>query len=184
MVEELIKRIARQLDKAGIAYMVIGGQAMLLYGRVRATLDIDITIGVDVDKYSAVEQVCKKAKLRILPDEPEKFAQQTRVIPAEDPKTKIRADMIFSFSEYEAEAIKRAKKVEMAGYPVRFASCEDVIIHKIVAGRAIDEEDVKSILVKQSGKIDLAYVKSRLKKFESTPEFTGTLDKFEKLIGS
>src|SRR4030042_5925279 len=114
--------------------MVIGGQALLLYGRVRATVDIDITLGGDVDRYSAVEQVCKKVKLRILPDEPEKFARQTRVITAEAPKTKIRADIIFSFSEYEAEAIKRAKKVEMAGYPVCFASCEDVIIHKMIAG--------------------------------------------------
>lgn len=182
MVQKLIKRIAKQLDSEKIAYMIIGGQALLLYGRVRATLDIDITLGVDADKYSAVEQVCKRAKLRILPDEPEKFAQQTRVIPAHDPKTKIRVDIIFSFSEYETEAIKRAKIVRMSGYPVRFASCEDVIIHKVIAGRAIDEEDVKSILIRQGGKIDLDYIKSRLKKFEVMQEFSGILDKFEKLL--
>ena len=184
MFKTLIKRIAKQLDSAKIPYMIIGGQALLLYGRFRATQDIDITIGVDVDKFSDIERMCKKAKLRILPDEPESFARQTRVLPAEDPKTKIRVDIIFSFSEFESSAIKKAKRVVMAGYPVRFASCEDVIIHKMAAGRTIDEEDVKSILIRQSGKIDLSYVKDWLRKFESIPEFSGVLKKFENLLGS
>ena len=30
--------------------MLIGGQAVLLYGEPRLTRDIDITLGVDVDK--------------------------------------------------------------------------------------------------------------------------------------
>ncbi|MBN2132367.1 MAG: hypothetical protein JW741_22895 [Sedimentisphaerales bacterium] len=41
MITSLIKRIARQLDASGIAYMIIGGQAVLLYGRARLTREID-----------------------------------------------------------------------------------------------------------------------------------------------
>ena len=47
MFEELIVKIARELKKADLPYMIIGGQAVLLYGAPRLTKDIDITLGVD-----------------------------------------------------------------------------------------------------------------------------------------
>lgn len=180
--EERIARIARCLDSKNISYMVIGGQAVLLYGRPRLTRDIDITLGVDSDQFETIAGVCKDVDLKILPVEPKVFADQTKVLPAEDTATKLRVDFVFSFTPYEQQALKRTQKVKLAGYSVSFASCEDVIIHKMVAGRAIDEEDVKSILVRQSGEIDLDYVKGWLHKFEVMPEYAGVLNKFEKLL--
>ncbi|GAH89718.1 unnamed protein product, partial [marine sediment metagenome] len=32
MIEKLIKKIAQRLDKDKVPYMIIGGQAVLLYG--------------------------------------------------------------------------------------------------------------------------------------------------------
>jgi predicted nucleotidyltransferase len=184
IAEERIARIARCLDDKKIAYMVIGGQAVLLYGRPRLTRDIDITLGVDSDQFETIAEVCGDVDLKILPVEPKVFANQTKVLPAEDPVSQLRVDFIFSFMPYERQALKRTKKVQLAGYPVCFASCEDVIIHKMIAGRAIDEEDVKSILIRQGGEVDWDYVKGWLEKFEVTPEFAGVLKKFEKLLGS
>jgi len=40
--------------------MVIGGQAVLLYGEPRLTRDIDVTLGVGVDHLNAIEGVVKK----------------------------------------------------------------------------------------------------------------------------
>jgi predicted nucleotidyltransferase len=182
IAEERLAQIARCLDGKNISYMVIGGQAVLLYGRPRYTRDIDITLGVDSDQYEAIAQVCKDVDLKILPVEPKAFASQTNVLPADDPVSKLRVDFIFSFMPYEQQALKRTKKVKVAGYSVCFASCEDVIIHKMIAGRAIDEEDVKSILIRQGGEIDLDYVKDWLEKFEAMPEFVGVRKKFEKLL--
>jgi len=65
MIEKLIKKTARQLDQQKIPYMIIGGQAVLLYGRPRLTRDIDITLGIDTDKFDSIEEVCTKLKLRI-----------------------------------------------------------------------------------------------------------------------
>jgi hypothetical protein len=44
MFRDLIENMARMLEERGIAYMLIGGQAVLLYGEPRATKDIDIII--------------------------------------------------------------------------------------------------------------------------------------------
>ena len=182
MLEKLIKKIAQRLDEDKIPYMVIGGQAVLVYGRARLTRDIDITLGLDTDGFSLVEKVCKKLNLRILPEKPEEFAEETKVLPTEEPKSKIRVDFVFSFSEYERKALERVVPVQIDNYPVMFASCEDVIIHKIVAGRAVDEEDVKSILIKNKDSIDFEYITGWLLEFSKISEHEGILEGFNRLL--
>jgi predicted nucleotidyltransferase len=181
VIEKLIKAIAQQFDKDKIHYMVIGGQAVLVYGRPRLTRDIDITLGLDTDKFQIMEKECKKLGLRILPENPETFAEETKVLPTEEPKSKIRVDFIFSFSEYERQALERTKQIQINNYPIKFASCEDVIIHKMVAGRAVDEEDVKSILAKNKDSVDLKYIRRWLSKFNKISEHKEILKKFDSL---
>ena len=181
-IATLIKRIARNLDENKIPYMIIGGQAVLLYGTPRLTRDIDITLGVDTDQFSLLDSVCKHAGLKTLTDDPEGFARQTKVLLAEDPESKIRVDFIFSFTPYEAQAIRRAQAVLMDGYPVRFATREDVIIHKMVAGRAIDQEDIKSILARNRGAVDLDYIRRWLRQFAEMPEYSQVLNRFNDLL--
>lgn len=182
MIERLLKKLAQYLDRQRIPYMIIGGQAVLLYGRPRLTRDIDITLGVDTDKFGLIEDICQNLSLRIHPEDPEDFARQTNVLPADEPKSKIRVDFIFSFSPYEAQAIKRAKEVIVDNYPAKFASCEDVIIHKMVAGRAVDEEDVRSILAKNKGAIDYKYIRTWLSEFGKIAEHEGVLGTFNDLL--
>jgi predicted nucleotidyltransferase len=181
MIEKLIKQVARHLDRQKIPYMIIGGQAVLLYGRPRLTRDIDITLGVDTDKFELVEGLCKKLKLKILVENPLDFARDTKVLPTEEPDSKMRIDFIFSFTPYEAQAIKNAKRILINDYQVKFASCEDIIIHKMVAGRAIDEEDVKIILAKNENVIDFEYVNKWLSEFGKITEHKDILARFNSL---
>ena len=120
MIEKLIKKIAKQLDKEEIPYMIIGGQAVLLYGTPRLTRDIDITLGIDTDKFLLIEKLCKRLKLKMLPKNLKSFARDTKVLPAEEKKLRMRAGFIFSFTPYGKQAIKKAKKVLMDGYSVKF----------------------------------------------------------------
>ena len=182
MFEKLIRKIADQLDKEKIPYMIIGGQAVLLYGTPRLTRDIDITLGIDTDKFFLIEKICKRLKLKMLPQNPEGFTQETKVLPAEERKLSMRVDFIFSFTPYERQAMKKVKKVPMDGYSVKFAACEDVIIHKMFAGRAIDEEDVKNILIKNKSKINLKYIKRWLSEFSKLSGQKDLLRRFNILM--
>ena len=182
MIEKLIKKTAWYLDQQKIPYMIIGGQAVLLYGRPRLTRDIDITLGIDTDKYESIEKMCNKLKLKILVEKPQDFARDTKVLPAEEPDSKVRVDFIFSFTPYEEQAIKNAKQVLIDDYPVRFATCEDIIIHKMVAGRAIDEEDVKSILTKNKDIIDFKYTEKWLSEFGKITGHEEILERFNSLL--
>ena len=167
MIEKLLSAIAKELDKHQIPYMVIGGQAVLIYGFPRLTEDIDITLGVDVDKIGLIKDVCRRIGLRIPRQIDEDFINETSVLVAVDKRSRIRVDFIFSFTEYEKNALKRTKKIKMNNQSVRYASIEDVIIHKLFAGRPRDIEDVEIIMQKNKGKIDVVYLKRNLQQFAS-----------------
>lgn len=149
MFTDLLERLACTLDEAGLPYMIIGGQAVLLYGEPRLTRDIDITLGVDVDRQSDVSSAATKLGLTLLVT-PESFTKQTMVLPCVDPTTGIRVDFIFSFTPYEHQAIERAVLIPIGHAQVRFATAEDLIVHKMLAGRPRDHEDVTGILLKNT----------------------------------
>ena len=165
MFQKLLKKIANELDAHNIPYMVIGGQAVLIYGEPRLTKDIDITLGVGVSKLNEINGIVEKLNLKILVDE--NFVQNTMVLLVIDEKTGIRVDFIFSFSLYEKQAIERATDVKFGNTIVKFASLEDLVIHKIIAGRAIDIEDVKSIILKNPD-YNAEYIKKWLQEFDKS----------------
>ena len=169
MFERLLKKTAFQLKKASIPYMVIGGQAVLLYGEPRLTRDIDITMGIGADGLDRVKRIIPVIGLKSLVRKEKEFVERNMVLPTIDKRSGIRVDFIFSFSPYERQAIERAKDVKLGNSIVRFASLEDVVIHKVIAGRARDFDDIKSILLKNP-KYDPVYIKKWLKQFDKSLE--------------
>jgi DNA-directed RNA polymerase subunit F len=147
--------------------MVIGGQAVLLYGEPRLTRDIDITLGMGVDGLDKLMDILPAVPLKVLVENVKEFVTKTMVLPALDERSGIRVDFVFSFSPYERQAIERAVDVRLGRSIIKFGSLEDVVIHKIIAGRPRDLEDVRSILVKNP-QYDSGYIERWLKEFEDS----------------
>jgi predicted nucleotidyltransferase len=181
MFEKILSQIGLSLSKHNLPYMVVGGQAVLLYGEPRLTRDIDITLGVNVDRLGEVLAVVQELNLKPLPQEIESFVRETMVLPTLDEDTGIRVDFIFSYTPYETGAINRAKKVTIMGQEVNFASPEDLIIHKIFAGRPRDIEDVRTVLLKNPD-VDLQYIREWLKEFDESSEEKDFLKTFEGIV--
>ena len=181
MFEDLLARIAGELKRVDLPYMIIGGQAVLLYGMPRMTKDIDITLGVDIGELEIVVTAIDAMGLEIIPKDFRSFAEKTSVLPAKDTGSGIRVDFIFSFTPYERQAISRSRAVLLKGTNVMFASAEDVIIHKIFAGRPRDIEDVRSILLKNPD-LDRPYIRKWLGEFETSPEKKGLTKAFEEAL--
>jgi hypothetical protein len=165
MFEQLLEAIARGLERLGVPYMLIGGQAVLLYGEPRLTRDIDVTLGVGPERLSELLEWVRGSGWQVLVEAPEEFVGKTMVLPCLEPVSGIRIDLIFSFSPYEQQALKRARRVPLGGAQVCFASLEDLIIHKMLAGRPRDLEDLRSVLLKNRA-FDLEYVHRWLREFD------------------
>ena len=167
-MSSLLTDLAQALERAHIPYMVIGGQAVLVYGEPRLTRDIDVTLNLEPVQLPLVMGVVQRMDLRVLVENPAAFVEKTWVLPTWHESSGLRVDFIFSWTPYEAQAIDRARTVAIGGVPVRFAAPEDLIIHKILAGRPRDLEDVRTILRKQS--VDIAYIRRWLPLFADVAE--------------
>ena len=179
MFERLLKSIAQGLERLGIPYMLIGGQAVLLYGEPRLTRDIDLTLGVGPERLSEILEWVTGNGWQVLVEAPAEFVGKTMVLPCLDPESGIRMDLIFSFSAYEQQALKRARRVPLGSAQVCFASLEDLIVHKVLAGRPRDLEDVRSMLLKNQT-FDLEYVTHWLREFDRSLG-EKSLERFEEL---
>lgn len=120
--------------------------------------------------------------MRIAPlVDPETFTRETMVLPCSNPETGIRVDMIFSFSPFEQQAIGRARIVRIGLADVRFTSLEDLLVHKLIAGRPRDLEDARIVLLKNPN-ADLDYMRHWLGEFSALTNenylnrLNGTLD--------
>jgi predicted nucleotidyltransferase len=165
MFEDLLERLASALDRAGIRYMIIGGQAVLVHGEPRLTRDVDVTLAVDTNRLSDVVAAMTGVGLKPLVD-PESFTRKTMVLPCADTGSGVRVDLIFSYSPYERQAVERAQSIRIGGSDVRFASVEDLVIHKVLAGRPRDIEDVVGVM-RRNPAADLVYIRSVVDEFSA-----------------
>jgi hypothetical protein len=165
MFKQLLERIALGLEQRRIPYMIIGGQAVLIYGEPRMTRGIDVTLGVGPARLADILGLAEASAWRVLVETPEDFVQRTLVLPCIDPASGSRLDFIFSHSVYEEQAMNRVRRIEMGTAAVCYASAEDVIVHKIIAGRPRDLEDVRSIVLKNPA-LDQGYILHWLAEFD------------------
>lgn len=164
MFAEHLAKLARALDARKLPYMLIGGQAVLVHGEPRLTRDMDITLAAETDRLPHLLDLLADLGWPPLPEDPADFVEQTLVLPCEDKATGIKMDFIFGLSKYEHEAVARAEAHVFLGVPVRFATAEDLIIHKVLAGRPRDLEDVEGVLTKKPN-LDLALIRKVLAEF-------------------
>ena len=161
MILKTLKAAANCLSRAGIPYMVIGGQAVLQYGLPRLTQDIDITLALTPEEVGTVLKAIESS-FRTLPQDVEQFIRETWVLPVEHKETGVRVDLIFSLTGFEREAIEKAREITVEDMPIRYISPGDLIVQKVIAGRAVDLEDVRGILDMQGKEIDEKKVEERI----------------------
>ena len=167
--EAILAGIARELKARELTYMLIGGHAVLLHGEPRLTQDIDLTLAADPTRLPELLAICTTLALEPLPPDVEAFVRRTFVLPVVAPETGVRIDFIFSSTPYEREAIARAQWIEIQGTPVAFASAEDLILHKIFAGRPRDLEDVAGVVRRKGESLDWGYIETWANEFAAVP---------------
>ncbi len=161
-VAEHLVAIAKALQPLGIRWYVFGAQAVIFAGFVRATADIDITTeDVDVRR---LEKALGKAGFVVRRDIEgvEELIEHHRVLPMEHAKTGMQLDVVRAGPGLEEAMLERrvVRRVGRARLP--FASTNDLLVLKILAGREKDLEDVRGLLRSKSDEIDLDVVRHRL----------------------
>lgn len=132
------------LGQQHLDYCIVGGLAVCFRGEVRATVDIDISVKVDLGSEKKLIELLLSEFSARYPDS-KSFAEEHKVLFLEIQG--ISVDVLLGFSALDEASISNATKEPFGGdlwFPV--CSAEDLIIHKCLANSEQDRADVQSIL--------------------------------------
>jgi predicted nucleotidyltransferase len=160
-LELAVLEVTGALEQVGVPYMLIGGIAVSLWGEPRSTLDVDVTIWAEPEEQErTIRALC--SHLRAVPEDPEAFVRQTRVLPAIS-SGQVRLDIVFAGLPEEERMIQRAQPKAVAGRNVRVVSVEDLIFMKLASERPKDIQDARLLLRRFRKTLDRGYIEPRLK---------------------
>jgi hypothetical protein len=167
-LEKQLKALKKLFRVTKIPYAVLGGMAVILYGEPRFTMDIDVNISLPSHKMTLFLSEAKKYGFLPSCAKPESFAKTTGVIPMRFMSVHPpgRCDIVIARNPIEFSALKRSVSKKIGMIKAKFITAEDLVIHKIASDRPRDLEDLRGILMRQKGKLDLPYIFLWLKKID------------------
>ena len=175
---DLVKRLVKGFEGAGVDYVFTGALAVSFYGAPRTTVDVDVVVAIaEVKQRARLVEALRKAGLIVDERDIDRALESDyRIATFRDSKTAYSVDVTFSDRKLE----KRAGTV--AGLPCFFQTPEELILAKLRMIKATvpreralkDEEDIRAIL--KFTKVDGVAVKMRAKR-------ENTLSMFESLMG-
>lgn len=128
-------------SEAGVRYLVVGGQAAILYTEPRFTKDFDLWVDAAPSNAQRVFEALARFGAPLGQCRPEDFAVPGSVFMMGVPPTRI--DVLTSIEGVEfADAWPRRTEVEVDGLRVSFIGREDLIRNKRAVGRRQDLIDV------------------------------------------
>ena len=160
-----LQRLLKLLEDKNVPYMIIGGYALPFYGRIRTTADIDLVVAIKTEK--ELKQLLNS--LRSAEFEPTIASPNNPLIVVLDRKEKIEMELWLKPDGvvFDDETLRRRQKVKIsANLWAWIISAEDFIVSKLARPDrgATDEQDVKSVLIRQANKLDAEYLQRRAKK--------------------
>jgi predicted nucleotidyltransferase len=177
---EPLQRITRFLTAHGIPYMLIGGIANAIWGRVRATADVDLKVLTGGRPVSDLRALI--AAEFPLYRRPWLGPAESALIISLEVTPGMVVDLLVGVFPYEEQAVERAITIQYEGAPLRICTAEDLIIHKAIADRQKDWTDIDGIVWRQKGRLDAAYVRYWLQQWGDELEKPHLLARFNQLI--
>lgn len=159
---------------------LIGGLAVSLHTKPRATDDVDAVIDIDDARLEGFLALGREHGFRPRISDPIEFARSSRMVLVEHVASGINVDLAIAGSEFEFNAIRNVKRVRCLRRIVPLLRVEDLIVMKSVAGRDIDRVDIAQML-RFFPDLDLAYVRRLVGQFAELTDAPEILDDFERL---
>jgi hypothetical protein len=164
----------------GWHFCFIGGVAVQRWGNPRFTADVDLTL---VTGYGGEEAFIDALLVELLPRRPDarSFAITYRVLLAKT-RAGIDVDVALGALPFEERSVERASPWDLGEIgAIPTCSAEDLIVHKVFAGRDRDWDDVRGVLTRRHGKLDWQIVERELPPLLELKEELDSLKRLERL---
>jgi len=138
-IENILSRLEIIFKATKLKYVIVGGIAVIHYGHVRATQDIDIIIEDDYSKISQFIGLLKAYEFDVMDDQFKLAYQEKTNISIFDKNSFLRLDIKVADKEREREVLIHAKKEKILGKEIFIAPLEYVLIGKLIYMGLIDD---------------------------------------------
>ena len=164
----------------GWRYCFIGGIALQRWGEQRMTRDADMTLLVGWgNEEPFVDELLKHFAPRV--ENARAHALRHRVLLLKHPNG-TPLDVGLGGLPFEERAVERGTYFKLTpefGYVT--CSAEDLVVHKVFAGRPQDWVDVRSVLVRQADELDFTQIETELTPLLDLLEMPERLQEFNAL---
>jgi len=177
-VEEVIRAISNILAENQVKYVVIGGIAVLAWGKPRTTFDVDIVITLFPAHLEMIISDFIRYGFTARKDAVKRLRRGLAV--------KLRhgiysADLRLSSFTLDKQAIRRARHIKVAGVRIPIASKEDLIVYKLANFGYQDKADIEGILRRQR-QIDFDYIAKSSKQLAAESRRPWILDNLSEIL--
>lgn len=178
---QVLRDLTRWLQGAGVPSMVIGGVAVAILGRPRATRDVDALAFLSEDKSASILSTAKRHGIEPRVENPLEVAHRTNVLLLRHVGAGIDIDVLLGRLPYQEDAIGRGKFHNISGVRVKLPQVEDLLIMKAVAQRPRDLLDIEGLLDVHPD-ADIERVRQWVREFSTAMTMPDLLEGFEKLL--
>lgn len=154
----VLSRSTRCLAQADLPYALVGAWALAVWGRVRATHDLDFLVMAnegDLDRLAIrMAQAGMEVDSSWLDANPWLQGDQIR-LQCRD----VAIDLMRPRDAQDLQALRRRRRKRLEGCYYWFVSAEDLILQKIKVGRPRDFDDALSIIERGQGTLNRIYLR-------------------------
>jgi hypothetical protein len=173
--------VQRFCEARGWSFCLIGGVAVQRWGEPRLTQDVDLTLLAGFGREEFFTDAVMQSFLPRRADARE-FALRHRVLLVRT-HGGVDVDIAMGALPFEERSIRRSSRWTWApDQSLLTCSAEDLVVHKVFAGRDLDWGDVERVLIRQHGKLDLNLLRSELPPLLELKGESGALERLEQKI--
>ncbi len=167
VLEALIEAV-KVIEDASLDYCLFGGLAIQAYKRIRSTMDVDFMITIDEAKRN--DFIAKLQKNRF------EFNTKNGIVKIGDfeflrcvyTDKKYQIDVFVDFvtvkTDFQKQILRRKQRLNIFGLKINIASCEDLILLKVLSGRPLDLSDADVLIAENITSLDREYLKESANK--------------------
>ncbi|MCI0463416.1 MAG: nucleotidyl transferase AbiEii/AbiGii toxin family protein [Gemmataceae bacterium] len=178
VVLQTLKHAWMSLEPLRLPMALMGGLSVALWRHPRATRDVDLLVDFGPLPIATLLEALQGKGLRARRQPPLLQVGPFRILQLqyEPPGSflELQVDLLFADSEYQRQALARRVPAGLPGLDLEIfvLSCEDLILHKLLAGRLLDRADVVALLRANKATLDYPYLQGWIDRLGLTVEWS------------
>ena len=155
-LEDVALAFDRACRKAGVAYALLDGIAVVAWGQPRMTMDVDALVRLTAATAGRLATATGQEGLRASEEDLREALRDGSHATVFDVQSSLHVNIKIARSLEEISEVEDAVEVPFGTGSLRIVRAEDTIAYKLKFGSDQDLTDARSILARRAGKLDMA----------------------------